>query len=97
MLSPTMSKKTIMINIYLEQYIFFYSFHPPKISLNFLGSSLLSVIPLPIFSCSGAQSLRSYLGSLLFQLIKFNSFDQPLLFSDRAPTVFLISYFISAI
>jgi len=63
-----------------------------KISLNAFSSSLVKVIPFPIFSCSGDQSLKSYLGDLLFQLIRLISFVQPFGDSEIIPICSVISY-----
>src|SRR5699024_9645331 len=60
------------------------------------SSSFANVTPFPIFSLSGAQSLKSYLGFRPFQLIKFNSFVHPFADSDSTPMVANISYLISA-
>src|SRR5699024_1021697 len=67
-----------------------------KTSLSAINSSSVNVIPLPIFSRFGAQSLISYFGSRPFQLIKFSSFFQPFGYSDNTATVSIISYFNSA-
>ena len=58
----------------------------------FSNSSLLNVTPLPIFSWFGAQSRKSNLAGLPFQLTKFNSLRQPFAFSDNTPISSKISY-----
>ena len=65
---------------------------PFKISLRTLNSSLDKVTPFPIFPWSGAQSLKSYFGALSFQLIRFNSFVQPLVDSESLPITAISSY-----
>ena len=66
-----------------------------SISFNLRISSSVRVIPLPIFSWSGAQSRRSYLGMLSFQDTRFSSFVHPFLLSQRTPISFTILNFIS--
>src|SRR5699024_8633903 len=68
-----------------------------KTSLSAINSSSVNVIPLPIFSRFGAQSLISYFGSRPFQLIKFSSFFQPFGDSDNTATVSIILYLYSYI
>src|SRR5699024_790098 len=68
-----------------------------KTSLSAINSSSVNVIPLPIFSRFGAQSLISYFGSRPFQLIKFSSFFHPFGYSDNTATLSIISYLYSAI
>src|SRR5574344_1545594 len=68
--------------------------------INFLSDSYSSsdkVTPLPIFSCSGDQSLMSYFGAAPFQLMRLSSFLQPFVFSDKTPSSSTISYLKSAI
>ena len=66
-------------------------------SFNASNSSLLKVIPLPIFSWFGAQSLKSNFGLAPFQLTRFNSFVQPFGFSEITPKCYTISNLKSAI
>ena len=61
------------------------------------SSSALKVMPLPIFSCSGAQSLKSYFGAAPFHDTRFSSFFHPFALSERTPSCSTISYLISAI
>src|SRR5699024_12634615 len=68
-----------------------------KTSLSTINSSSVYVIPLPIFSRFGAQSLVSYFGSRPFQLITFSSFFHPFADCDNTATVSILSYFNSAI
>lgn len=72
--------------------LWFYNSISFKISFDFFNSSPDKVTPLPIFSCSRAQSLKSCLGALSFQLIRFNSFVQPLEYFESIPIVSFISY-----
>src|SRR5699024_11980638 len=55
----------------------------------------VSVVPLPIFSLSGDQSLRSYFGSRSSQLTNFNSFVQPFGDSYNTAICLTMSYLIS--
>ena len=85
------------INTPLKSGAFIYKFISIKISLKFFNSSFVKVRPLPIFSCSGAQSRKSNLGFAPFHETILSSFVQPLLLSDTVPICSFISNFNSAI
>lgn len=58
-------------------------------SLSAFNSIVVKVTPSPIFRWSGAHSLKSYLASLPFQLIKFNSFPPFLVIQQIILILFL--------